>query len=69
METFASKRKDVGLAQFDFTPRCVRHSGPSCDFSQKARTATEIQVGYSESYPAIPKTWTDVSSHAKDSPG
>lgn len=41
---FKQARKDAGLAQLDFRPRCVRHSGPSCDFSQKTRTATEIQA-------------------------
>eukprot|EP00435_Cladocopium_sp_Y103_P017187 s872_g4.t1 len=41
---FKQARKDAVLAQFDFTPHCVRHSGPSCDFLQRARTATEIQT-------------------------
>ena len=34
----------LGLAQFKLVPHCVRHSGPSVDFLQRSRSATEIQT-------------------------
>ena len=35
---------EVGLGKFSFTPHRVRHTGPSIDFLQKARTAEQIMA-------------------------
>ena len=35
---------EVGLGKFSFTPHGVRHTGPSIDFLQKARTAEQIMA-------------------------
>ena len=40
---FRSAKKVIGLGRFDLTPHAVRHTGPSIDFLNKSRTATEIQ--------------------------
>lgn len=34
--------KQLGLARFSLTPHAVRHTGPSWDFMNRARTADEI---------------------------
>ena len=41
---FRSAKTAMGLGRFELSPHAVRHTGPSIDFLNKNRSATEIQT-------------------------